>query len=217
MSSSLDSYAGVSAWSLPTVGEGHSEELDENEDLPAPPTADEIAAWEREARERGYKEGLEAGHTEGYTKGFDQGAAEVAQRTDLLMHLINSLEAPFAELDERVEESLDTLIVTLAQQLVRREIRAEPGEIVGVIREALALLPMGTQSTTIHLHPDDAELLRQVLSGAESKDQWKLAEDPLISRGGCRITTDTSRIDATTEARLAALAATMLGGEREGD
>jgi flagellar assembly protein FliH len=46
---------------------------------------------------------------------------------------------------------------------------------------------------------------------------WKLIEDVVISRGGCKVLTETSAIDATVENRLAAIVATVLGGEREED
>jgi flagellar assembly protein FliH len=69
----------------------------------------------------------------------------------------------------------------------------------------------------VHLNPDDAQLVRNALPQAEQDGGWSISEDPLIGRGGCRLSTETSRIDATLEARLAALAATMLGGARGND
>ena len=38
-----------------------------------------------------------------------------------------------------------------------------------------------------------------------------------LSRGGCRVSTDTSRIDATVENRVNAVIAEVLGGERDVD
>jgi flagellar assembly protein FliH len=46
---------------------------------------------------------------------------------------------------------------------------------------------------------------------------WTINEDPLITRGGCKIDTDVSHIDATVENRLAAVIATVFGGERNRD
>ena len=40
---------------------------------------------------------------------------------------------------------------------------------------------------------------------------------PLVARGGCVVETETSRIDATVESRIAAIASKMFGGERESD
>ncbi|MGZ5576522.1 MAG: FliH/SctL family protein, partial [Methylobacter sp.] len=44
-----------------------------------------------------------------------------------------------------------------------------------------------------------------------------IVEDPLITRGGCEVDTDISHVNATVEHRLAAVIATLLGGERESD
>ena len=109
------------------------------------------------------------------------------------------------------------LVVVLAQQLVRREIRQEPGELIGVIRESMALLPANKRQVSVMLHPEDVQMVQTMMASAESDSHWNLVEDPLMSRGGCRISTDVSHIDATLEARLASLAATVLGGERKGD
>ncbi|MDH3451407.1 MAG: FliH/SctL family protein, partial [Gammaproteobacteria bacterium] len=62
-----------------------------------------------------------------------------------------------------------------------------------------------------------APFLQDALHGGEFEGRLKFVEDPLITRGGCKIDTDASRIDATLETRLAALAASVLVGERDGD
>jgi flagellar assembly protein FliH len=67
------------------------------------------------------------------------------------------------------------------------------------------------------LHPDDASLIREVYSMSDQEQGWVINEDPLISRGGCRVVTETSRVDATLESRLANIIAPLLGGERDAD
>ena len=120
---------------------------------------------------------------------------------------------------EDIEHQLTQLAVTLAQQLVRRELKVEPGEIIGLIRDSVKLLPGNTRNITIMLHPEDARLVRQALSldGGDEETSWKLVEDPMITRGGCEIGAPPSSINATLENRLSELAASVLGGEREQD
>ena len=67
----------------------------------------------------------------------------------------------------------------------------------------------------MHLHPDDAALVREALSPAEGDLAWIIVEDPLITRGGCRVTTDNSQIDATAEARLNTVISAIAGDERQ--
>ncbi len=211
-------------WELPSVDFDDVEQLleeVESEPAPTPPTAEEIAAWERESREQGYREGYVAGLEKGEREGRELAESAAREQIDAqlasLRGICDALAEPLAALDSEVEDELLQLTVTLAQQLVRREMRSDPGEIIGVIRESLRLLPANARRVRVHLNPEDAALLRESLPGAEREDGWSIVEDPLISRGGCRLSSETSRIDATLEARLAALAANALGGSRGDD
>jgi flagellar assembly protein FliH len=75
-------------------------------------------------------------------------------------------------------------------------------------------LPLAARNIRIHLHPDDAAIVRDKLARASGEQEWQLAEDPLMARGGCRITSDQSSIDARFEASVAAVMSGLLGDER---
>ncbi len=173
----------------------------------AMPTAKDIDRWRREAEEEGYQEGLR------------RAAAEAATLQRRLLELLDFFEHPLRQLNEEIEHQLTQVAVTLAQQLVRRELKVEPGEIIGLIRDSVKLLPGHARNVSILLHPDDADLVRNALALDEHTDEhgWKLVEDPMITRGGCEIQAPPSAINATLENRLSALAASVLGGEREQD
>jgi flagellar assembly protein FliH len=78
------------------------------------------------------------------------------------------------------------------------------------------MLPANSRKIRIVLNPEDAELVRSTLQLDEHDEDlnWKLIDDPMISRGGCEIRSDSSVINATLENRLQALAASVLGGDR---
>ncbi|ROR34931.1 flagellar assembly protein FliH [Inmirania thermothiophila] len=177
------------------------------------PTAEEIERIQRQAWEEGFTEGREAGYREGRAAG----EAEVRAAARRLEALCDLLARPLQALDEEVERELVQLALAVAQQLVRRELRTDPGEVVAVVREALAALPVAERLVRVHLHPEDAALVREALSLSGEERAWKVVEDPTITRGGCRVETDVSRLDATVENRLAVIAARLLGGEREAD
>ncbi len=176
--------------------------------------------------QEGYKEGYDKGFQQGYREGRDKGEAEgreaaraeaekvLAEEVGYLQRLMDCLSQPLARLDEEVERELVSLAMAVARQLVRRELKTDPGQIVAVVREALSLLPLSQRTVTLVMHPDDAERVRQALHLDQVRVPWEIVEDPLITRGGCRVETDVSRIDATVETRLAAAVATALGGER---
>jgi len=171
------------------------------------PTANDIDQWRAQAEEEGYQQGLVRAQQE---------ARELQQQ---LLHLIDFFEHPLQALNEDIEHQLTQLAVTLAQQLVRRELKVEPGEIIGLIRDSVQLLPGMQRNISIVLHPEDAQLVRNALSIETSDEEhnWKLVEDPMITRGGCEINAPPSAINATLENRLSELAASVLGGEREQD
>lgn len=202
----------------------------------APPTLDEIEAIQseaheegfaagyqegrREGREQGYKKGQQEGHAEGYQRGYAEGLTagrdEVLLRVQKLDQMLGYLHQPLEKLDTTIEEELTWLATEIARQLVRRELRTSPGEVVAVVREAVSLLPAASSGIQVRLHPDDARLIREVLSlGNDNEPIWRIIEDQTLSRGGCVINSELSRIDATVEKRLGTVIASVLGDERE--
>jgi flagellar assembly protein FliH len=96
-------------------------------------------------------------------------------------------------------------------------VRTDPNQIVGVMREAMALLPVNSRNIRVLLHPDDAEIVHELYAVGEGGEGWKVVEDPVVQRGGCRVVTDTSQVDATLESRLHNLIAPLIGGLRSAD
>lgn len=203
---SSDSQNTVQRWRAPAMARDPNRVIRGPEEASIP-TADDIERWRREAEEEGYRQGLERARVDN---------VELQRR---LSTLIDFFEHPLKSLSEEIEQQLTQLAVTLAQQLVRRELKIAPGEIIGLIRDSVNLLPGITRNITIKLHPEDARLVRDVLSVDPNNDEqsWKLVEDPMITRGGCEIVAPPSSINATLESRLSELAASVLGGEREAD
>lgn len=178
----------------------------------AAPDAPDPAVIE-ELQRRAY----DAAYAAGLAEGRAAGQRELALKVQQLDCLLGALAHPFEALDDSVERELVTLVMTLVRQLLRRELRAEPGEVVAVVREALALLPVAARNVSVHLHPNDAALVRESLAGSGEERPWRLVEDPLLGRGGCRVTTEDSHIDASIETRLTKLFAQVFGDERVRD
>ncbi len=158
----------------------------------------------------------EVANREGYQAGYREGQAraesDVVERVTSLSALISALSSPLEALDHEVENELVRLVTDIARQLIRRELAAQPDQIVAVLREALSLLPINQRQIRVFLHPDDAHLVEELLHLEERP--WSIEEDPLLSRGGCRVTSDTSQIDATVEHRVGEIIARVLGDRR---
>jgi flagellar assembly protein FliH len=201
-----------SAWQVPLVQGKIASDNDVR-----PPTANEMQALHKDAYDEGFNMGRKEGRAQGYKEGHDQVTSESKELFQKLESILNALGEPVSQLDDELENNIAQLTLAIARQLVRREIKIEPGEIVAVVREAVRALPISARNPTIYLHPEDIQLVRNALSLGEDEKSYRLEEDLLLIRGDCRVETESSYIDASIEARLSAIAANMLGDERKHD
>lgn len=187
-----------------------------------PPAVDAPAGSRGGAVTAGVLEDLqqEAYH-EAYQQGLKNGAAagreQLRAQVERIDALLSDLARPLAELDDTVQRELLALAMALARQIVRRELKLDPTQIIGIVREAVAQLPVAARDVRVQLHPQDAAIVREHLAPAERERAWTLVEDPMMMRGGCQVVSASSRIDVRLETRLGALLTELMGGERETD
>lgn len=163
------------------------------------------------------KQAYDEGFARGQADGLREAGAQMGTRLAHLSSILNSIAAPLKELDERAEQELVTLAMNAARLIVRRELKTDPAQVLAAVREAMAVLPAAARNVRLHLHPEDALLVREHMKLNAEEHAWKVVEDPVLARGGCKVLTDTSQIDASLETRLTAILATLLGGERSHD
>ncbi len=211
----INEMSSYETWRAPIVEGPISAKLDESP--PRPPTAAEMQTLQNEDYSEGFELGRKEGREKGHQEGIQQGENQLRGKIQLLEQLFTQLAEPFNKLDDEVEQSIVELTIQIARHLVRRELKSEPGEVVAVVREALSALPISARNPRIYLHPEDAELVRNALSLNEEDKSWRIEDDLLMMRGDCRIETESSHIDASVDARLSAIAARLLGGERDTD
>ncbi len=221
MKSSSDSDAdgeqGVRQWLPPDINGGKPREKQMVQPPSAPPTAAALEQLQKTAYTEGYEEGRREGFEFGHKEGLEQARKTVERYTDHLDKLLKSFEHPLRELDNRLERELLSLVIAIVRQLVRREVKSDPNLIIGVVREALSILPVNSRNVRLLVHPEDAELIREIYALGDNELGWQLVEDPVINRGGCKVVTETSQIDATLDSRLASLIAPLLAGARAVD
>lgn len=223
---SRDDLSGYVRWKLPSMDPQESPPETEAPACPSPveeesipalvlPTVEEIEAIRRQAREEGYALGHQSGYEAGHQEGLLAAREEIAIEAEKLRQVLDFMNQPLADLDVAVESELVHLAIEIARQLVRRELKTAPGEIVAVVREAVGLLPIASQGVQVYLHPQDARLVQEILDLDNRSPAWQIVEEPTLTRGGCRVISEKSRIDATVEKRLGAVIASVLGDERE--
>ncbi|MEI7795272.1 MAG: flagellar assembly protein FliH [Methylococcaceae bacterium] len=185
---------------------------------PAPTlTVEEIEAIQQQAYAEGLalgkQEGFQAGFVDGSKKGYDENVHLIEVRTTQLVNLLESLSTPFKLLDENVERALADLSIKIAKQILHREIELDSGQVIAAVKAAIAALPIASQKVTVVLHPEDADVVRVVLGLDDTPSNWIIIEDATITRGGCKIDTEISHVDATIESRLDAVLETMFGDD----
>lgn len=168
----------------------------------------ERRAWQ-EAEAAGRAAGLEAARAD-----IEARTRKLDAATQRMEKALQALARPLAHLDDNVHEQITRLAVALARALVRRELRTDPAQIIGIVRETVSLLPASARGVRVLLHPEDASLVRERLSTAGPEQAWAIVDDPVLGRGDCRVQTDYAQIDARLDARLYEALAQLLGEER---
>ncbi|MEM8983223.1 MAG: FliH/SctL family protein [Pseudomonadota bacterium] len=169
---------------------------------------------ERAAHEAQMQCQYESAKATGYADGKAEADRETADLRACLNEIIDCMTAPLAELSDDVEAALVDLALRIARQVVRRELQTDRAHVLVIAREALAALPINARQIRMSLHPDDALLLRESLAESDGTPQWTLVEDPLMTRGGVRVQSERSVVDASVEKRLNNIIENLIDDER---
>ena len=200
--------ASIERWSLPVVeGNVIGRPIDERKAAAAAEALARVAREQSEAR--GYEAGMAKAKAE-----MEGHINELKARIQRLDKLLSFMGRPLEELDADVEKMLLQLTLAVGKQLARRELRIDPSQVIAIIRESLQELPTAAREARVLLHPEDAAIVRERLAEPSNERAWTIVEDPTMSRGGCIVKTETSRIDARLESRINTIIANVLGDER---
>jgi flagellar assembly protein FliH len=192
-------------WELPSFDSPDSIRVSGNAAGIKLPTAEELENIQTQAHEEGFQaghqEGLPAGHAEGYTAGYAEGSLKAAVETEQLAALVVSMGHALKNVDQQVTQGLLDLALELAQQMVHQALQVNPEILLPIVRDAISGLPHFNPGAHIVLHPEDAEIVRARMGEQLAHSGWKIFEDATIAKGGVRIETANSQIDATVETR----------------
>ena len=135
------------------------------------------------AEANGYQAGREAGETEGKRLAHSANQLfELAQR---------AVQEEYA----KVDETLLTLAIKIAERLVRSSLVIDPQRLMGII-QAVSLLPQERAGWSLHVSPEDANWLK------ESEPPCPFVADESLSPGDCYLECQEGIFDARLEAQL---------------
>lgn len=161
------------------------------------PTAEDIERIHNEAHQAGYEAGFAEGRDEGYRAGFESLDCQARQ----LAALADNLKAALGTMDQTVADQVLELSMEVANQVLRSTIAVQPEALLPIIKEGLAALPLHHGHVVLHVHPDEAEMVRSHVGENFSQAGWRIQEDKGIEAGGCFIQAGSSEVDATLGTR----------------
>lgn len=172
---------------------------------PALPSAEEIQqlieSTRATAQTQGHAEGYAAGHAEGLAAARSEQQAAAAAQGEQLTALFHNLQQAVGSLEQEIADELLDTALAVAAEVLRGTIAVHKEALLPLIREAIASLPGHHSHLQVHLHPDDAQVLRPLIEEQLAQTGGQLIDNPDISPGGCRVTAGTGEIDASIETR----------------
>ncbi len=153
----------------------------------------------------------------GYDDGLKQAQQALNEYKQTFETIFSSFDNALKELDQDVIHSITQLAILIAKQVIRRELEINSDQVVSVVKEAIKLLPLEESRLVIHLNPSDIVAVKNVFNQNDIVNSCSIVEDPSIQRGGCKLATEDSVIDATIDSQIAQIATKLLGSQRASD
>lgn len=171
------------------------------------------AAGHAEGLAAGKEEGFLAGKQEGYDAGFSAGQRD-AQAQALSEGLeFDTVAASCANAIKSIEsqtgQALIALAISIAQQVVRSALDADPEKILDIVRDIVHIDGDNKGLLRLHVHPSDLALIQARMSDDPEISHWRLVPDESIERGGCLAQTGLGDIDATLQTRWQRVVASL--------
>lgn len=180
----------LAAWKAPTVYDDSRHEVRHL-------SPQDVENIEKQAHSKGFEVGRWEGLQEGHKK--------IEEQVGQLKQLITALTRPFAQLNQDIENELVLLAASIAEQIVQQEISVNPQLIELAVQQAAGAIATADREVHLHVHPEDAALLRANMEDSAASQSWRLVEDNSIRRGDCRVESSEQFVDASVHARVTAL------------
>ncbi|MCM1129497.1 MAG: FliH/SctL family protein [Alistipes senegalensis] len=167
-----------------------------------------LAKGLEEGRTRGYEEGLakgleegtRRGETEGFEKGYGEGRLEGEEYARTLKAAAAGFAADVARAHEAIAGDVLALALDFAKAMMKTALKVKPELLVPVVADAVRYLPSLQQPAVLYLNPADAAVVRKAMGEELEKAGMRLAEED-VPRGSCRIETGSNQIDSSLATR----------------
>ena len=106
------------------------------------------------------------------------------------------------------------MAIAIAKQIVRRELTLDSGQVVSAVKQAIALIPRDGEQINIHINPKDNQHISELFSNDDKLKKYNIVQDPTISVGGCKASTDYSLVDLTIDKQISDITTQIFGDQR---
>lgn len=111
------------------------------------------------------------------------------------------LDSLSADLTKTLTSELVDLTTSIAEKVVRAELKDRSELVMGILNNALTKVNEITIAQ-IHLNPEDLRFVEEHRDDIQFKGVFEFHEDKTIERGGCLIKTESGDIDARIDAQF---------------
>lgn len=168
---------------------------------PEPSLVDQLHTARQAGYQDGYRDGLAA--LDAFKHSFAQ------QMTAQIGTLVRSFDADFRALEGEMAQALARSAVELARQVVRSEIKQRPEHIAKVAHDAVEALQLSARHVRVRVNPSDYPLVMEGAGEEMRAREAQVLPDPEVPRGGCKVDSDISSVDASLATRWQQAVASM--------
>ena len=137
-----------------------------------PLTLEDVEAVRQDAWNEGFSTGEKDGFHAGQLKATQEADAVLAAKVQTLENIMREFFEPIASQDQQLEESMLQMVMEISRQVIQRELKTDSSQIKQVVREALKLLPLGSESVRVYVNPQDFEQIKALRERHE--ENWKI-------------------------------------------
>lgn len=161
-----------------------------------------------ETQSLSYQE-LKKAYQKGYNIGKIEGEEMARTNLDLALQAIQKVIEKHgqqeSEFCEKIESTVQSLSMAIAQKVIRQEVSTNPEIIRNVVGKSLEMIK-GEDRVIIKVNPEDIAAIKEQWDYLKDSfiniSKWDLNTNPTIERGGCLIETPNETVDARIERQL---------------
>lgn len=151
---------------------------------------------------------IEAAYARGRREGLDSAEGNLETAAQALAAAAEEISRLRGSLAKSSSQDMLRLVMAVSEQIIRREVAADPKVILTIIETALQS-SVRTDQYRIRINPADLESVTEqkplFLASISGLKNLSIETDATISLGGCRIDSDLGDVDATIETQLEAI------------